>query len=117
MSAADPPPISLGSSGDIDMYPGPTTRAIDGIREAADAFGQSWQGRSNTIHAEEVAAKTGFDDVSVNFRTAYNNIEPDVTAAVAAFAPKIVGAADVGKGIVAQYLEAFQQATDVLRPR
>lgn len=117
MSAGDPPPISLGSNGDIDMYPGPTTRALDGIQRPIDGWAGLWPGTLSAIHAEEAAAQTGFDDISVAFRTSYNNVEPELSAQVTAFAPRLLGAVATGRSIVADYVEAFAQAADALRVR
>jgi hypothetical protein len=61
--------------------------------------------------------QTGFDATSVNFLTAYNQIEGELSARVTAFAPKVLHALGGGRAIVARYVETLQQGTDLLRPR
>ena len=104
-----------GSVGDLDMDPGPASLALDGIQRPIAAWDSAWPGLLTAIHAAEVAAQTGFDDISVAFRTSYNQIEPELSARVSAFAPRVLGAVDRGRTIVNAYAETFQRAADLLR--
>jgi hypothetical protein len=116
VSAAEPPPI-VGATADIDLLPGPATKAIEQIRNAADGFAQTWPAVLMDVRSEEVAVQTGFDAASVNFRAAYNEIEPALTSRVTGLAPKLLDAATTGTTIIDGYIEAFQQMADLMRPR
>lgn len=111
------PPAGPGSTGNLDMDPDATTRAMDSTQRPIDNWAAAWPARSSAIDTEGKAAQTGFDDTSINFRNAYNAVEAELSARVTAFAPKVLFALGGGRTIVARYVETFQQAADLLRPR
>jgi hypothetical protein len=114
MTADGVPP---GAVGDLDMDAAATSQALDAIQRPVDGWAAAWPSKMTAIHTAEVTTQTGFDDVSVQFRTAYNQIAPELNVQAGAFAPRVLRALGTGRTIVARYAETFQQATDQLRPR
>ncbi|GAA1689602.1 hypothetical protein GCM10009745_38490 [Kribbella yunnanensis] len=102
------------STADLAMMPGPTGIVLGRIESPMVAWRGNWAQRQSAIKAEEKAAQTGFDDVSINFRNAYNQAAPQLMEEVARVAPRVLGAVTTGRTIVARYVETFQQATSSL---
>jgi hypothetical protein len=99
----------------MDMSPEPTITVLNAIQQPMDEWRADWTRLSAAIRQDEVAAKTGFDDVSKQFRDTYNAIEPHLTTRANNVAPRVVEVVGTGREIVAHYLATFAAATDVLR--
>ncbi|TCO43706.1 hypothetical protein EV646_112284 [Kribbella antiqua] len=106
-----------GPVGNLNMDPAAASRALAGIQAPIDAWAAAWPARITEIHTAEMTVETGFDDLSVQFRNAYNQIAPELIAQVSAFAPRILRAVGTGRSIVAQHNATLQQVSDLLGPR
>ena len=104
-----PKPIDLGGTGDIDMDPDPTFRAIQQIYQAGSAFGAVGPGARDAINADEQIVETGFDEVSLAFRDGYNLYEQVVEPQAERVMPDLHDAGTTGHSIVTLYLELSHQ--------
>jgi len=104
-----PKPIDFGGTGDIDMYPDATFQAIQRIYQAGSDFGAVWPGLLAAIDADEQIVETGFDELSIAYRTAYNQYKPVVQQQADRVAPDLHEAGTKGNEIVANYLELTNQ--------
>jgi hypothetical protein len=102
------------AGGDIQMNPGATSRVLDNVQRQVDSWSNGWSGMLSTIHATEVAVHSGFDDVSIAFRQTYNEVEPDLSAAVGMLGPNLLAAIKDGRAIVKRHVEVFEQGAELL---
>ncbi|MEV5961953.1 hypothetical protein AB0L70_09335 [Kribbella sp. NPDC051952] len=104
-----PQPVNFGGIGDIDMYPDDTFRASQQIYQAGGLFGSKWPGLLKAIDDDEQVVSTGFDELSVAYRAAYNAYKEVVPKQAAEVAPKLYKTADAGRRGVVEYLQLSEQ--------
>jgi hypothetical protein len=104
-----PTPIDVGATGDIDMLPDPTFRAIQRIFQAGTKFGAVWPGLRDAINGDEQIVKPATDEVSMAFRAGYNLYEAAVKPQAERVKPDLHSAGTTGNSIVAMYLELSHQ--------
>ncbi|TCC22330.1 hypothetical protein [Kribbella sindirgiensis] len=109
MSEPAPAPVNSPGTADIAMYPDQTFRAAQQIYQAGASFGQTWPGRRTAIQGDEQAVNVGFDEVSREFRGAYNKYAEAVLPWAEQVMPGLQDAGNAGNESVARYLELSNQ--------
>ncbi|MFB6720128.1 hypothetical protein ACFCV3_08220 [Kribbella sp. NPDC056345] len=104
-----------GLSSRMHMLPGPTSKVLDAIQQPMDDWTNEWSRLSSAIRQDEIVAKTGFDDVSKQFRDSYNLAEPDLSSGAANVSPTVVQAVGKGRTIVARYVATFGAMGDAMK--
>ncbi|MFC9687724.1 hypothetical protein ACFTSF_04240 [Kribbella sp. NPDC056951] len=110
-----PGPIRAGGTGDISMYPMETNDAMVRLSESGKAFGDAWRLAGPLLAADEAKVGTGFDDLSAQFRTSYNDIGTKLKELAGDVEENLKAMGAKGNDIVFQKVELSHQQTGRLR--